>query len=84
MQPHEIGLKFAARTALDRHLGARHTRAMAHVRIALTAVLALALAGCAATPSRQLDYPPGAFYTPNGKPKVLPCIAGGLLCSPQS
>ena len=70
--------------ALDGHPGARHTRAMAHFRIALTAVLALALAGCAATPSRPLDYPPGAFYTPDGKPKVLPCMAGGLLCSPPS
>ncbi len=57
--------------------------AMRHSRIALTAVLALALAGCATTPSRPLDYPPGAFYTPDGKPKVLPCMAGGLLCSPQ-
>ncbi len=57
--------------------------AMRHSRIALTAVLALALAGCAMTPSRPLDYPPGAFYTPDGKPKVLPCMAGGLLCSPQ-
>ncbi len=56
---------------------------MAHVRTLLTALLALALAGCAATPSRPLDYPPGAFYTPDGKPTVLPCMAGGLLCSPQ-
>jgi hypothetical protein len=56
---------------------------MAYTRTALIAVLALALAGCAATPSRPLDYPPGAFYTPDGKPKVLPCMAGGLLCSPQ-
>jgi len=63
--------------ALDGHPGARHTRAMAHVRIALLIAMALALAGCAATPSRPLDYPP------DGKPKVLPCMAGGLLCSPQ-
>jgi len=56
--------------------------AMARFHIALAA-LALALGGCAATPSQPLDYPPGAFYTPNGKPKVLPCMAGGLLCSPQ-
>ena len=55
---------------------------MAHVRIALTAVLALPLAGCAATPSKPLDYPANAFHTPDGKPKVLPCMAGGLLCSP--
>ncbi len=52
-------------------------------RTAVLALLALALVGCAATPSRPLDYPPGAFYTPDGKPKVLPCMAGGLLCSPQ-
>ncbi len=56
---------------------------MAHVRIAILAAVALALVGCAATPTRPLDYPPGAFYTPDGKPKVLPCMAGGLLCSPQ-
>ncbi len=57
---------------------------MTRLRIALTAVLTLALAGCAATLSRPLNYPPGAFYTPDGKPKVLPCIAGRLLCSPQT
>ena len=57
--------------------------AMAYARTALIAVLALALVGCAATPTRPLDYPPGAFYTPDGKPKMLPCMAGGLLCSPQ-
>jgi len=54
--PEELG------TALDGYPGARHTQGMAYARVALLAVLAFALAGCAATPSRPLDYPPGAFY----------------------
>ncbi len=76
--PEELG------TALDGYPGARHTQGMAYARVALLAVLAFALAGCAATPSRPLDYPPGAFYTPDGKSKVLPCMAGALLGSPQT
>ncbi len=41
---------------------------MAYARTALIAALARALGGCAATPSQLLDYPPGAFYAPDGKP----------------
>jgi len=46
----------------------------------------LLLAGCAmpsATVQPAMDYPPGAFYGRDGTPKVLPCMAGALLCSPR-
>ncbi len=55
------------------------------MRLALLASILL-LAGCAVpreTVQPAIDYPPGAFYNRDGMPKVLPCMAGALLCSPQ-
>lgn len=55
------------------------------MRLALL-VSVLLLAGCAIPREivqPAMDYPPGAFYDRDGKPKVLPCIAGALLCSPR-
>jgi len=64
----------------------QHARPMDCLRFALLTVLGLYFAGCATTPGARpgLNYPSGAFTKPDGKPKVLPCMAGQLLCSPPT
>ncbi len=54
------------------------------MRVALLASI-LPLVGCA-LPTEivqpAMDYPPGPFDDCGGPPKVRPCMAGALLCSP--
>ena len=70
--------------ALDGRASIPHTRAMAYFRLALLAALSLVLSGCASGPTGPvLAYPPAASIRPNNQPKMLPCMIGDLLCTPQ-
>ncbi len=63
----------------------RTLEAMAHLRIALTAASLLFLSGCASGPTGPvLAYPPASSIRPNTQPKMLPCMIGDVLCTPQT
>ncbi len=45
---------------------------------------AILLSGCAAGPyGSVVTHPPEPSIRPNGQPKLLPCMIGDLLCTPQ-
>ena len=71
--------------ALDDCSSFAHTGAMAHLRIALMAASLLFLSGCASGPTGPvLAYPPASSIRPNTQPKMLPCMIGDVLCTPQT
>ena len=64
---------------------ARHSRPMAYVRPILVIAACLLLSGCASGPTGPvLAYPPASSIRPNNQPKMIPCMIGDPLCTPQS
>lgn len=71
--------------ALDVGWPARHSILMAYVRFILMVSACLWLSGCASGPTGPvLAYPPAPSVRPNGQPKMIPCMIGDPLCTPQT
>lgn len=64
---------------------ARHSLPMAYVRLILVVAACLWVSGCATGPTGPvLAYPPASSIRPNGQPKIIPCMIGDPICTPQS